>query len=58
MLEINARYFQVAPDGAEEVVIIKTEEDLKEHSDLLARGWKYTKVVVYEMKQGCESCSG
>lgn len=57
MLEINNRYVRTDPAGDETIVIIKNDEELRYHSDLLSSGYKYTKVVVYDRKEECESCS-
>ena len=59
MLEINKRYVRTSPKGDESIVLIKTEEEVKYHTDLLAEGFKYKEIVPSVAPGGvCISCEG
>lgn len=59
MLQINQRYVRKSPTGEGSIVIIKTEEELDYHQDLMKEGFTYTEVkpAVDPSANVCESCS-
>jgi len=59
MLEINNRYVRTDPAGDETIVIIKNDEELRYHSDLLSSGYKYKKVEISVAPESvCIGCEG
>jgi hypothetical protein len=59
MPEINKRYVRTSPVGEESIVSVKSEEEVKCHTDLVAAGYKYTEIVPSVAPGGvCISCEG
>ena len=59
MIEINKRYIRTSPQKEETIVVVKTEEEVKYHNDLIKEGYKYTEVVPSVAPGGvCISCEG
>jgi hypothetical protein len=54
----KSRYIRKSPKGDESIVIIKTDEEVKYHEDLLKEGFEYREIRVSQPPaDACPSCS-
>lgn len=59
MIEIGKRYIRTAKNDDQTIVVVKTEEEAKYHTELAGNGFTYKEVVPTVVPGGtCVSCEG
>lgn len=59
MIEEGKRYIRTAPNGDESIAVVGNQEQVKYHTELAEKGFKYKEVVPAPVIGGvCVSCEG